>query len=59
MRDYVEWIGLMAVSGSLAVLLNTLLFSGVAQAQMPTHGLTSSSLPRAELCLWVSAPSRP
>jgi hypothetical protein len=59
MRDYVEWLGLMAVSGGLAVLLNTVLLNGVAHAQIPAHGLAPSSAPPAELCLWVSAPSQP
>ncbi|QQE64331.1 hypothetical protein GFS31_10110 [Leptolyngbya sp. BL0902] len=49
----------MAVSGGLAVLLNTVLLNGAAHAQMATHGLASSAMPPAALCLWVSAPSQP
>ncbi|MFH7243322.1 MAG: hypothetical protein ACHWZW_10780 [Spirulina sp.] len=59
MRDYVEWLGLMAVSGGLAVLLNSVFLNGAAQAQVSAHNLTMPSTPPAELCLWVSAPSQP
>ena len=59
MRDYVEWIGLMAVSGGLAVLLNTVFLNGSAHAQMATHSLAVSSTPLAELCLWGSVRSQP
>lgn len=59
MRDYVEWIGLMAVSGGLAVLLNTVFLNGATHAQMATHPLTLPSTPPAELCLWDAVRSWP
>jgi hypothetical protein len=59
MRDYVEWLGLMAVSGGLAVLLNTVFLNGSAHAQISAHGFAPSSAPPAELYLWVSNRSQP
>lgn len=43
MRDYVEWLGLMAVSGCLAVLINS-----VALAHPPDHPTTAAPLPSTE-----------
>ncbi len=58
MRDYVEWLGLMAVSGSLAVLINTVLWNGTALAHDPVHPSTLPIL-ATEVRAWSPSAKHP
>ena len=54
MRDYVEWLGLMAVSGCLAVLINS-----VALAHPVDHPTMPVPLPSTEVRALNPAPHHP
>lgn len=58
MRNYVEWLGLMAVSGSLAVLINTVLLNGTALAHAPVHP-TAAPIWSTEVRAWSPTAKHP